>query len=65
MNTRLEQDAHDSLQAFELRQKFIALERARWALSAPKKCTSVWAPVLTEQQKQEQQQYVIDNNLPF
>lgn len=65
MNTRLEQDAADTLEAHERREKFRASERARWAKAQPEKLGPNWAPKLTEQEQKELDQYVADNNLPF
>ena len=67
MNTRLEQEAADALANHEAWAAFKAGERARWervkASAVP--ITNTWAPKLTEQQKQEQQRYIAENNLPF
>lgn len=68
MNTKLSQDAHDSLVAHEAQRAFKDAERARWARAqaAAKPCTGPnWAPTMTAQEKQQHDQYVIDNNLPF
>jgi hypothetical protein len=67
MNTRLVQDAHDTLTALEAQQAFRNRERARWerAQQAARPCTGSWAPTMTAQQKQQHDQYVIEQNLPF
>jgi hypothetical protein len=63
MDARLSQDAAEALAWHEFKES----ERARWkrVQEAQAPCTSTWAPVLTEQQKQEQAEYVKTNNLPF
>jgi hypothetical protein len=62
---RLEQDAADALQAHEDRRAFRDAERARWERAQPQKIVGTWAPVMTEQQKQERQQYSQKFSLPF
>ncbi len=59
---RFEIDAHDALTAFEARQKRHAAGYAPRPRSSP---ASTWAPKMTEQQKQELEQYIKDHNLPF
>ena len=65
MNTRLDRDAADALQGHEERAAFRAAERARWARAQPARIVGTWAPGMTGRQKQEHDQYVIDNKLPF
>lgn len=60
--SRFEQDAHDSLQAYEERQR---RHVAGYPPRPPRPMGPTWAPVLTEQQKAEQEQYIKDHNLPF
>lgn len=55
-------DARDALVAFEERQK----QAGRGYPPAPRaKAAGVWSPRMTEQQKREHDQYVIDHKLPF
>jgi hypothetical protein len=54
-------DAADTLRAYELQAQIRALN-AKSPLPVPLK---TWAPTMTEQQKQEQDEYVKSNNLPF
>ena len=65
MNTRLSQDAADALHAYEAQQAFRERERARWARAQPPKIVGTWAPVMTEQQQKEFQQYAAEHSLPF
>lgn len=65
MNTKLSQDAHDALTAYEAQQAFRDAERARWARAQPRTIVGTWAPTMTEQEKQQHDQYVIEQNLPF
>jgi ATP-dependent helicase/DNAse subunit B len=62
---RLEQDAADTLQAHEDHRAFRDAERARWARAQPPKIVRTWSPVMTEQQKQEHQQYIEQHRCPF
>lgn len=62
---RLEQDATDTLQDHEERAAFKAADRARWARAQPPVIVGTWAPSMTEQQRREHEQYVVDNHLPF
>lgn len=59
---RFEANAHETLLAHEARQR-------RYAAGYPPRPAQpmgpTWAPVLTEQQKVEQEQYIRENNLPF
>lgn len=75
MNDRLAQDAADSMAGYEAqaarRAAMLARGRALRAAGVnpgPRPAgppLQTWAPVMTEQQKQAHEQYVIDNNLPF
>lgn len=65
MNTRLSQDAADSLAAYEAQQAFRDSERARWARAQPQKIVGMWAPAWTEQERLQHEQDVILFNLPF
>ncbi len=65
MNTRLEQDAADTLQGHEDRAAFKTAERARWARAQPMRIVGTWAPSMTDEQKRVHQQYVIAEKLPF
>jgi ATP-dependent helicase/DNAse subunit B len=65
MNSRLSQDAADSLVAHEARRIFRDLERARWAMAQPHKIVDTWAPMMTEQEKREHDARVIEHKLPF
>jgi hypothetical protein len=59
---RLEQQAHDALVGYETKR-----EPGRpWYGPAPReKPAGVWSPRMTEQQKQELEQYIKDHDLPF
>lgn len=59
---RFERDALESLEAYEERQRRHAKRHPPMRRSLP---ASTWAPKLTEQQQQEQEQYIKDNALPF
>lgn len=67
MNTKLSQDAHDTLIALESQLAFRNRARARWAMAqaAMKPCCTTWAPTMNEQQKQKHDRDVIEQNLPF
>jgi hypothetical protein len=59
--------------AIEHKSQFTDKQRAAWrervladvARSKAGKIIGTWKPVLTEQQKQEQDRYIEENNLPF
>lgn len=59
---RFETDAHETLLAHEAHQRRYA---AGYPPRAPLPMGPTWAPVLTEQQKAEQEQYIKEHNLPF
>lgn len=61
MNAKLSQDAADALQGYMDAAKR-DFERHK---DGQKPLGPSWKPVMTEQEKQAQQQYIIDNNLPF
>lgn len=67
MNSRICPDALDTLHAYERQAAYRSDIRARMERLAyeSRHCTSVWAPAMTEQQKQEFDQYVEVNQLPF
>jgi hypothetical protein len=62
---RLQQDAADALAAQERQRKWRERVRADLARSQDSKIVGSWKPMLTEQQKQEQDRYIAENNLPF
>lgn len=62
---RLEQDAADTLEAYEQKQEWrgrALADRDRAMQPAPPK---TWAPTMTEQQKQEQAQHIKQHGCPF
>jgi len=61
MNTRLEQQAADSLEAYERQQRHRQGYRAKPA----DPMGETWRPTFTEQQQREHEQYIKINNLPF
>lgn len=65
MNTRLPQDAADSLFSYESQQAWRNKERARWAAAQPQKIVAVWAPRMEPHERQAFERYAIENNLPF
>ncbi len=65
MNTRLSQDAADSLSAYEAQQAFRAAVKARWARAQPPVITGVWHPTITEQERMEREQQIDAGLLPF
>lgn len=65
MNSRLSQDAADTLEAHEQQRAFRDSERARWAAAQPHKIVRIWAPTMQPHQRQAFERYVIENNLPF
>lgn len=67
MNSRIDPDALDTLHAYERQAAYRADIRARMERQVyeSRPCTGVWAPTMTEQQKQEREQYVLANCLPF
>ena len=65
MNTRLSQDAAEAMEWHERQAAFKVSERARWARAQPPKIVGTWAPVMTEQQQKEFQQYAAEHSLPF
>jgi hypothetical protein len=62
---RLEQDAADTLAAYEQRQAIRNRARADWERAQQPEPTKTWAPVHTEQQKGAFQRYSERHNLPF
>jgi hypothetical protein len=58
---RLQQDAADSLAAYERQQR----HKQGYGPRPVEPIGRTWAPTLTEQQKQEQQKYIEDHKLPF
>ena len=66
MNTRLSQDAADTLAAHDLRQKFRAYVLARWAKANPPPVNGcVWFPPPKEQELAERAQQIAAGELPF
>ena len=73
MNSRLEQDAHDTLIGLEAmaaahvarREAFRAAERERWARAQPPRIVGTWAPTITEQERQEREAQIQAGVLPF
>jgi hypothetical protein len=54
------------------RERYEAMEARRHALPAKRfppaphdPCPAVWRPMMTEQERNEHEQYVRNNNLPF
>ena len=63
---RLQQDAADTLTAYEAQQAFRTSERARWARANSAVMTGVWsAPPLSEQERMEREQQIKAGVLPF
>lgn len=63
---RLQQDAADSLQAYEQQAAFKASERARWARANSAVLTGVWsAPPLSEKERMEREQQINEGSIPF
>jgi hypothetical protein len=59
MNTR---DAADALQQYEETTR----RRTKWPPLPAAPCTGEpWRPVMTEQERQQHEQYVKDHNIPF
>jgi hypothetical protein len=66
MNTRLSQDAADTLHAYEAQQAFRERERARWARAQPPKIVGrVVFPELTQQEHIEREQQINEGLIPF
>ena len=59
---KLEAEAYDALVAYEVRLRKVPIG---YGPRAPSKPAGTWAPKMTEQKKQQLDQYVRDNNLPF
>jgi hypothetical protein len=62
---RLQQDAADTLHAYEAQQRFRQSERERWARAQPPKIVGYWAPTITEQERQEREQQIAAGVIPF
>lgn len=62
MNSRLAQDAADSLTAWEA---FREHHRARWAEAQPPKIVGTWAPKIDAQERAEREQQIQDGLIPF
>jgi len=58
---RLEQDAADSLAAYEFQQA----ERDRWARAQAQKVVSVWRPTISDKERAELSAMVAEGLLPF
>ncbi len=65
MNTRLSQDAADSLEAYERQQKWRSDMRARMEASKPTVIASVWRPTISEQERMEREQQIDAGLIPF
>jgi len=65
MNMGSQHEAAGTLESQEVHAAFKASERARWAKAQSQRIVGTWAPTMTEQQKQEQDKYVAEQNLPF
>lgn len=66
MNTRLSQDAADSLAAYEQQQAWRARAKADWARAqAPVIVGRIVFPPLTEQERMEREQQIEAGLIPF
>lgn len=72
MNNKFNQDAADALTGYvDRRARLVSKWRAlngtmRYPAPRPSEpIAGVWAPTMTEQQRKEHEQYVIENRLPF
>lgn len=62
---RFEQDAADELAAHEEQREWRERAKADWERSNQPAPTKTWAPVHTEQQKEEQAHYIKRHMCPF